>query len=64
MYDVKFDYTNKIAEIEIPEGISVIDDVLDGYRNYQTLSVAWNLMSSKKSQKMDHLLHVILQMRP
>lgn len=43
MYDVKFDYTNKIAEIEIPEGISVIDDVLDGYRNYQTLSVALEL---------------------
>lgn len=40
MYDVEFDSTNNIAEIEFPEGISMIDDVLDGYKNYQILSVA------------------------
>lgn len=39
MYDVKFDLTN-IAKMEVPEGISVIDDIIDGYKNYQILSVA------------------------
>ncbi len=39
MYDVKFDLTN-IANMEFPDGISIIDDVMDGYKNYQILSVA------------------------
>lgn len=39
MYDLRFEQTN-ISEIEFPEGISMIDTVMDGYKNYQILSVA------------------------
>lgn len=39
MYDLRFDQTN-ISEIEFPEVISMIDEVLEGYKNYQILSVA------------------------
>lgn len=39
MYGVKYDLMN-IANMEVPEGISLIDDIMDGYKNYQILSVA------------------------
>lgn len=40
MYGIELDSTNKIGAIEFTEGISLIDNILDGYKNYQILSVA------------------------
>lgn len=40
MYDIELDSTNKIAKIEFSDRISMIDNILDGYKNYQILSVA------------------------
>lgn len=39
MYDARFELTN-ISEIEFPDGITMIDSIMDGYKNYQILSVA------------------------
>lgn len=40
---MSLDLKNKIAEIEFPEEISMIDTIMDGYKNYQILSVALKL---------------------
>lgn len=48
------DLKNKIAEIEFPEEILMIDNIMDGYKNYQILTVALKLELFEKMVEIGH----------